>query len=70
MNDVLFHSTDNKGTWHSWIADIIQPSISLACGKKIVLFTELKDKENNLFDRNKFYGLSGIHNVPLSYYWL
>ena len=68
MNDILFHSTSNLPTWHSWIADILNPAIDLACNQKIILFPDLTNKDGEVFNRKKFYELSNIHNITQSYY--
>ena len=68
MNDILFHSPKNKATWHSYIADILSPAIELACNKKIIFITEIKNDKGSYFDRDKFYALSDISDVTFSYY--
>lgn len=68
INDILFHSPSNVGTWHSWIADILNPAVDAACGQRIQLFTEITDNQGQYFNRDLFFALSGIEDVPESYY--
>lgn len=68
MNDILFHSPENKPTYHTWIADIMNPAVHCSCNQNIVLFTELINDRGEIFDRNKFYELSNIKNVSVAYY--
>lgn len=68
MNDILAHSPNNEGMSKPYLANILQPAFSMACGKRIDLFVNLRDRYGNSFDREKFFALSNVYNIPEAYY--
>ncbi len=69
LSDILSHSIGpSYVTSHSWLADILNPAVSMACGSNIQQFFNLKNKQGELFDRVKFFALSGIYDISVTYY--
>ncbi len=67
INDFLMHSKTNKGTWHKWFINIINPIIETLISSSIQDLYELKYNGEN-FSRETFFKLSNIKNYTESYY--